>query len=325
VNTPAMRPFHSAAVLALATVVLAGCGSSSSTAVRLTSASTCAQWNSAGLTAQRAYVSRALGQPIEEGNRGGAFGSSQWFLNGWLTTGCKTAAHSGSATTTQLGSVATTQEAVEASNGKPPHAPPTSSPTARPPTATAPPPDKAAPNPKGPVAFSRNGRTEHGDEIHVVGHFGPILPPDESDVDQSVLDSCAETNGRELVRRLDLSLTITSGLAGDVQVAPPMVSVNEEEGAEEIRNLNFVVAGPEGTSCHKGLGEETGFTVDLGTLQPHQTRTLSVWVALINAITPADPHPSLKKLRSQEWAMTEPAVTVDGALAISGGGVSVTE
>jgi hypothetical protein len=192
------------------------------------------------------------------------------------------------------------------------------------PISTNPPP--ATPTaPKTKPAFIRDGHTEHGDKIHVEGRFGPILPPGESDVDQSALQSCPETNGRELVRRLDLTFAITSGLSGDVRVVPPVVSVNEEEGAENPRNLNFVVAAPEGTSCHKGLGEETGFMIDLGTIQPSERRSLSVWAVMIDAITPTDPHPSLAKLKAQEWLMTYPQVLVNGALAIGGGTVWVTE
>jgi hypothetical protein len=185
--------------------------------------------------------------------------------------------------------------------------------------------DNAAPALKGPASFSRDGHTAHGDTIHLEGRFGPILPPTESDVDQTALQSCPETDGRELVRRVDFTFAITSGLSGDVRIAPPTVSVNKEEEAEEIRNLNFVVAAPEGTSCHKGVGEETGFAIDLGVMQPKERRTLSVWAVLIDAITPTDPNPSRAKLKAQEWLMTYPGISVDGALAISGGEIWVTE
>lgn len=197
--------------------------------------------------------------------------------------------------------------------------------TASTPATTTPTTDKAAPSSNGPASFSRDGHTAHGDTIHLEGRFGPILPPNESDVDQTALQSCPETDGRELVRRVDFTFAITSGLSGDVRIAPPIVSVNKEEGAEEIRNLNFVVAAPEGTSCHKGVGEETGFAIDLGVMQPNERRTLPVWVVLVDAITPADPHPSHAKLKAQEWLMTYPGISVDGAAAISGGEIWVTE
>jgi hypothetical protein len=191
--------------------------------------------------------------------------------------------------------------------------------------ATTPTTNQAVSNLKGRPAFVRDGHTAHGDTIHLEGRFGPILPPGESDVNQTVLQSCPETDGRELVRRLDLTFAITSGLSGEVRFAPPMVSVNDEEGAEEIRNLNFVVAAPEGTSCHKGLGEETGFALDLGVMQPNERRTVSVWAVLVDAITPTDPSPSRAKLKAQEWLMTYPGISVDGAPAISGGELWVTE
>lgn len=192
---------------------------------------------------------------------------------------------------------------------------------------TPPPPvDKAAPMPNQKPSFSAEGESEHGDAVRVDGRWGPILPPGESDVDQEVLRNCPETNGRELVRRLDLSFTITSGLSADVKVTPPVVAANEAEGAEEIRNLNFVVATPEGTICTKGLGEEEPSPIDLGVLQPHQPRSLTIWVALINAITPSDPHPSRTQLKHQEWWMDYPGVFVDEAVvSLRGGGGSVTE
>jgi hypothetical protein len=158
--------------------------------------------------------------------------------------------------------------------------------TAATPVTTTPTADNAAPRLKGRPAFVRDGHTARGDTIHLEARFGPILPPSESDVDQTALQSCPETDGRELVRRVDFTFAITSGLSGDVRFAPPIVSVNEEEGAEEVRNLNFVVAAPEGTSCHKGLGEEPGFAIDLGVMQPNERRTLAVWAVLIDAITP---------------------------------------
>jgi hypothetical protein len=178
---------------------------------------------------------------------------------------------------------------------------------------------------KGRPAFVRDEHTAHGDTIHLEGRLGPLLPPSESDVNQAVLQSCPQTDGRELVRRVDFTFAITSGLAGEVRLTPPFVSVNEEEGAEEIHNLNFVVADPEGTTCRKGLGEAAGFVIDFGVMQPNERRTLSVWAVLIDAITPADPNPSRAKLKAQEWLMTYPQIAVAGTPAIGGGVIWVTE
>lgn len=191
------------------------------------------------------------------------------------------------------------------------------------PAASAPQPaaDKAAPNPQAQPNFVGGGKTSNGDTVRLEGRFGPILPPDESDVDTEVLEECPEGvgGGRELVRRLDVTVFITSGLAGDVSVVQPERSINEE--AKTPPSVDFIVAGPEGTSCHKGIDEEDGAVVNFGTLQPQERRTFSVWVVLINALTPADPHPSIKQLQGQEWGMTGPTVLVDGATAIAGGNV----
>jgi hypothetical protein len=186
--------------------------------------------------------------------------------------------------------------------------------------------DKAVPNPQGKPAFSFSGKTEHGDTVRLEGRFGPILPPDESDVDQEALAGCPESDGRNLVRRLDLTIAITSSLAGDVQVVAPTVALNDEEGAEAIRKLDFIMSGPEGAVCSKGLGNtEGGYTADLDSLQPHERRTVSVWIVLLDAVTPAEPRPSAKRLQAQDWLMTNPTVLVDRVDAISGGSMSATE
>ena len=171
-----------------------------------------------------------------------------------------------------------------------------------------------------------NGKTSNGDTVRLEGRFGPILPASESDVDQEVLSQCLEGVGgsRELVRRLDLTVFITSKLPGDVSVVQPGRGANYGEEAETPRAVDFIVGGPEGTSCHKGIDEEDGAVVDFGTLQPHEERTFPVWVVLINAITPAEPHPSLKRLQGQEWLMTEPVVRVGDAETRSGGTISAT-
>ncbi len=193
------------------------------------------------------------------------------------------------------------------------------------PSAPQPMTDKSAPSPHSEPALSVNGKTEHGDTVHLEGRFGPILSPNETDIAQETLAGCPESDGRNLVRRLDLTIAITSSLSGHVQVVAPTVALNYEEGAEEIRKLDFIMSGPEGTVCSKGLGEREGYVVDLGTLQPHERRTLSIWVVLLDAITPADPHPSLKYLQKQEWLMSEPMIRVDGLSAISGGTIDATE
>ncbi len=294
---------------ALAIAVLAmGCGSvtkAASTNKSLTSSSTCQEWTQASVAKRQQFaMSEESAIQIPATYSHGSEAAAYAF--GYLGGHCYRAEQAGHAATTTLAAVLGL-------------APSTGETTSHDPTTTSPPASKTT------LAFSRTGQTEHGDKIHVEGRWGPILPPEESDVDQKALQSCPETDGRELVRRLDLTFAITSGLSGEVRMTPPIVSVNEEEGAEEIRNLNFIVDGPEGISCHKGLGEETGFAIDLGVMQPKERRTLSVWAVMIDAITPTDPHPSRAKLKAQEWLITYPAVSVDGAIAISGGEIWVTE
>jgi hypothetical protein len=186
--------------------------------------------------------------------------------------------------------------------------------------------DKAAPRPNGPAAFSRNGSTEHGDTVHLEGRFGPLLPASESDVDQTALQGCPDAgDGRELVRRLDIAVTITSSLPGEVRIGGFVVPTGLAEQYEHIHILDFVLDGPEGPHCYRGTQESEG-AVDLGTLQPTVPGTLTVWVVLPDAITPNDPQPSAAQLSQEEWDMRDPAVSVDGAVASTGGAVlSVTE
>jgi hypothetical protein len=203
------------------------------------------------------------------------------------------------------------------------HAASTSAP---PPATPTPPTDKAAPSSKGPPAFSIHGHTEHGDKVHVEGRFGPILAPSESDVDRTALQSCLDAGGgRELVRRLDITATITSGLSGEVRIGGFVVRATEESQHSHFI-LDYVMDGGGGLACYRDTGEEgsTG-VINLGRQQPQEPRHFTMWVVLPDAITPSDPHPSAKKLASEEWYIGYPVVSVDGAVAAGGGGeLSVT-
>ncbi len=180
---------------------------------------------------------------------------------------------------------------------------------------------RAAPNPHSKPAFVRTGHTEQGDSVRIEGHFGPILPPSESDVDQTMLRSCPDAgDGRELVRRLDISLTLTSSLSGEVRLSFFPVAVDEQsEQAHFI--LDFVLNSPGSTGCYRDLAEgEGGGVVDLGSVPPGVTRRVSTWIVLPDAITPNNPEPTAKELANQEWYFGYPAVSVNGALASTGGG-----
>lgn len=188
--------------------------------------------------------------------------------------------------------------------------------------------DKATPNPNKAPAFSISGHTEHGDEVHVEGRFGPILPPSESDVDQTALKSCPDADdGRELVRRLDITTTITSSLPGEVRVGSFVARLEEEESQSAHILLDYVLDSPEASGCYRDSGEnEGGGIVNLGTLQPHEPHRFTMWVVLPDAITPSDLHPSAKKLASEGWYMGYPTVSVNSASALQGdGNMSVVE
>lgn len=165
----------------------------------------------------------------------------------------------------------------------------------------------AAPDASGPPAFTTEGSTENGDKLRIEGRFGPILPASESDVDQTVLAECPRYDDRELVTRLDLTTTIESSLSGTVMLVgfvPPLSEVSHL--------VDYVLGFSEGPSCTLAA-EESGPSINLGTLQPHQPVNFTMWVVLLDAITPSDPHPSLHTLAHQNWIMGAPEATVDGA------------
>lgn len=208
-----------------------------------------------------------------------------------------------------------------------PSAPNVAQPVGQTTSTTTPTTDQAAPSLKGQPAFSLNGHTEHGDTIHIEGRFGPILPPSESDVDQTALQGCLDAaDGRELVRRLDIAATITSSLPGEVRIGGFVVQATEENQHAHLL-LDYVLNNPDGAACYRDTGEEgsTGL-VNLGTLQPGNAGHLTVWVVLPDAITPSNPDPSAKQLAHEEWYIGYPAVSVNGAPAnTKGGELSVTQ
>jgi hypothetical protein len=290
-------------------LLISGCGSAaSSSTTAAASLSTCAQWNSADRASQQAYVAHALGQHVEAHGHY-EFASAQQFLDGWLSKGCHAAAHVGDAATTLLSSLGSPAAAEAASHGE--VAPTTA--TTTPPATTV-----ATATPPTTPAFSLHGHTEHGDAIRLIGRWGPILDRGETDLEPAALRQCPDTDGRELVRKLELTVSITSGLSGDVRLGGFAVQVTEENQHDHLL-LDYVLAGPEGTNCYRDTTESGGF-VDLGTLQPHVPSHVNVWVVLLDAITPRDPHPSAAKLAHEEWGIGYPAVSVNGASAITGGG-----
>ncbi len=294
--------------LALAALI-AGCGSSSQPTTRLTAASDCAQWNSTGRNAQQEYVAQAVGGQVEDGGHYAEL-SPQGTLDNWLLTACQQARHAGDAATMTLGSIASGRQAKQASSGEPvtpttettPAASTTSTPAATPPGPEPEPNQNRAPD------FMLTGKTEHGDRLRLEGWIGPILPPSESDIEQSVLESCPRYDGRELVARVDMTVTIESGLAGSVIVGgfvPPF--------EDERHLLDYAMKLSEGPTCVLDTGENAP-SVDLGTLPPHHHGFLTMWVILLDAITPTDPHPSHRALTQGDWIMGAPYASVDGAL-----------
>ena len=175
--------------------------------------------------------------------------------------------------------------------------------------------DKAAPSSSDPPDFVLNEQSQSGDKLKLEGRFGLPLPAGESDVDQNALNECPGVDGRELITRLDVTATIESGL-------PAHVMLVNFSAASVTGGLAFVTDNSEGASCSSGgndaIGEESeeeARSPDLGTLQPHEPHSVTMWVVLGDAITPNDPHPTAATLAHQQWLIHPLEAKVDNSRA----------
>ncbi len=151
-------------------------------------------------------------------------------------------------------------------------------------------------------AFVVQGTTSDGDKVKVEGSFGSPLPPNESDVNQTALGECPSPapDGRELVVRLNLTTTLESSLAGEVEVdTTPIVGPL----------VSFVMGYREGARCEGG--EPQNVVANFGSMQPGQSVNFTMWVVLPDAITPNDPHPSEKALAAHMWLIGIPFPSVN--------------
>jgi hypothetical protein len=171
--------------------------------------------------------------------------------------------------------------------------------------APAPTPTSAAleSNAGGPPSFTTKSATSAGDQIRVEGWFGPAKRASESDVSQSALSECPQPagDGRAVVVRLDLSTTIESGLSGEVKI---------ETAATAGNVADFVLAYSEGPKCV--FGQQGQAAATLGTLQPHQPHSFTMWAVLPDAITPSDPQPSEHALAQQGWYIAAFSSSING-------------
>jgi hypothetical protein len=161
----------------------------------------------------------------------------------------------------------------------------------------------AAVHTDGPPSFVVRATTAEGDKVKVEGRFGSALPARESDVDQTALNECPSPtpNGRAFVVRLDLTTTLESSLAGDIELVT---------STGRTRLVNFVLGFAHGATCH---GEPGLIHVDLGTLQPQQSADFTMWLVLPDVMTPDDPHPSGQTLAVEGWFIEAPQPLVNGS------------
>ena len=163
----------------------------------------------------------------------------------------------------------------------------------------------AEPNTSGAPDFLVTSTTQEGDKVKVDGWFGPPLPASESDVDQTALSGCPPPapDGRAVVVRLDLTTTLESSLAAEVELATSF--------AQGPRRVNFVIGLSQGASCE--LGEPGNTNASLGTLQSQESSNFTIWVVLPDAITPDNPQPTAQTLGAEGWFMTAPEPSVNGS------------
>jgi hypothetical protein len=154
-----------------------------------------------------------------------------------------------------------------------------------------------------PADFVFTRKTTSGDKVRVEGRLGKALSASESDADQAALQDCGVPNGRELVVRVDLTVTVESGLAARVMV---LLGSGLDE-ANLGNSVLFLVTEPT-PSCHPENREAD--SVELAHVQPHAPTAVTIWAILVDAITPNDPHPSPKTL-GQQWHLGVPDIVVN--------------
>jgi hypothetical protein len=161
----------------------------------------------------------------------------------------------------------------------------------------------------GPASFVLHSTTEQGDTVKIEGWFGRALPASESDVEPSALSGCPPpaNDGRAIVVKLDLAVTLESSLAGKVGFQTGDVA----GGSTTQQLMAFVMDYSSGATCLRG--EPSATTAELGTMQPGETRHFTIWLVLPDAITPSDPHPSEQTLGREHWLMLVPQPVVDGS------------
>lgn len=163
----------------------------------------------------------------------------------------------------------------------------------------------SVPEPKtsGPTGFVLTGKTKRGDAVRMEGRFGSVLSASEAEAEQPALSDCPGLDGREIVVRLDMVVTLTSSLAGDVTVS--RYAGDNGESGHYVYYLTDLSGEPQ---CP---GEYSAPLVNLGELQPNAPVDFSVWAVLTGAISPNEPEPTEATLARERWLMGIPTVSVD--------------
>ncbi len=155
--------------------------------------------------------------------------------------------------------------------------------------------------PRSPLpSFVIRQTTESGIAVKVEGRLGPPLPASESDVDKAMLRRCPYHLEHALIVRLDMTASIESGQAGDVQL---------NLGTEPIEHELLVIT-PTSGCRHGGVNAATAA---FGELSSRSTGHTTAWIVLPQVVAPAYPHPSSAELSKEGWVMFDPAVNVDGS------------
>ncbi|MHB8243119.1 MAG: hypothetical protein ACYDHN_14160 [Solirubrobacteraceae bacterium] len=102
--------------------------------------------------------------------------------------------------------------------------------------------------------------------------------------------------------RLDLVAALESSLAGQL-------GIDMSYAGTPIHALDFVL-GLSPPTCV--LAEPQYATVNLGTIQPQQSTSFTMWIVLPDVITPDDPQPSEQTLEHEGWFIDVPALALNG-------------
>jgi hypothetical protein len=155
-----------------------------------------------------------------------------------------------------------------------------------PPTTTSPPTSSTAPistiaTTTNVPMFQATLRSDQGDTASLRGVLrDPPRPSGSSDVPPGALASCVDQPSRALVAKVVLDLTLTSKLSLDEVTM--MLGANGKFPLQPKAVIQY----SSGAQCAQSV---TDGNISMKSVEPQQLRSITVWVVVPDAVTPAQP------------------------------------